>query len=105
MQSFAQRLKRPSFLNKLFFSLIALVLTVTLLLTGILLTSYYSSANDLVSRFFFNLLRQSNYSITSVPPCLTTPMSLPSSICARRTMCKRSRHTRLSEKSSFPCPM
>lgn len=64
MQSFAQRLKRPSFLNKLFFSLIALVLTVTLLLTGILLTSYYSSANDLVSRFFFNLLRQSNYSIT-----------------------------------------
>lgn len=57
---------RPSFLRRLFFSLFALVLTVTIILSGVLITSYYRSSYKLINKFFDDLLMQSNYSITYV---------------------------------------
>ncbi len=64
MRNLLYRIKQPSFLNKLFFALIALVLTITLLITVVLMSTYYSSTSNLTNRFFFDILRQSNYSIT-----------------------------------------
>lgn len=64
MGLFSKQMERPSFLNKIYFSLIAMVLAIALLLSGILLVSYYSSVNNLTRRFFFNLLRHADYSIT-----------------------------------------
>lgn len=57
-------LEKASFLKKLFFALLALVLTVTVLLTCVLLASYHASVRSLTSRYFSNLLKQCNYSIT-----------------------------------------
>lgn len=56
--------EKVSFLKKLFFALLALVLTVTVLLTCVLLASYHASVRSLTSRYFSNLLKQCNYSIT-----------------------------------------
>lgn len=64
MGLFSKQMERPSFSMKIYFSLIAMVLAIALLLSGILIVSYYSSVNNLTRRFFFNLLRHADYSIT-----------------------------------------
>ena len=66
MNKLLRLLEKPSFLRNLFLSLLALVLVITILLTGVLLTSYYSAAHNLTNRYFSNLLKQCNYSITYI---------------------------------------
>lgn len=64
MSKLLHKLEKSSFLRNLFLSLLALVLVITVLLTSVLLTSYYSSTHKLTNRYFGNLLKQCNYSIT-----------------------------------------
>lgn len=63
-RSLLQKLEKASLLRKVFLLLLALVLVITGLLTTVLLTSYYSSARSMTNRYFGNLLKQCNYSIT-----------------------------------------
>lgn len=64
MRKILHMLEEVSFFKSLFFALLALVLTVTVLLTSVLLASYHASVSSLTSRYFSNLLKQCNYSIT-----------------------------------------
>lgn len=64
MRKIFRKTGKTSFLRNLFFALLALIMTVTVLLTSVLLTSYHSSIHSLTNRYFSNLLKQCNYSIT-----------------------------------------
>jgi len=66
MSKLLKNLEKPSFLKNLFISILALVLAVTVLLTAVLLGSYYSSTRSITIRYFGNLIKQCNYSITYI---------------------------------------
>lgn len=64
MRTIFRKPGKASFLKNLFLALLALVMTVTVLLTSVLLASYHASISSLTNRYFSNLLKQCNYSIT-----------------------------------------
>lgn len=64
MNEIRRRMRKSSAFRNIFLAMLALILAITVLLTSVLLISYFSAASQMTSRYFGNLLKQCNYSIT-----------------------------------------